>query len=89
MPPTPTRCAQRIAEVEETQQPPFEESAQPGGDSMQSEKQPTQQEQQPTEKSNQRTSLTRFGQRAYVLGAREREIFIDSTINTNNYRGIS
>ena len=50
------------------------------------EKQPTQQEQQPTEKSNQRTNLTRFGQRDYVLGAREREIFIDSTINTTNTR---
>jgi len=28
----------------------------------------------------------RFGQRAYVLGVREREIFIDSTINTTNTR---
>ena len=53
---------------------------------MQPEKQPTQQKQQPIEKNNQRTNLTRFGQRAYVLGAREREIFIDSTINTTSTR---
>ena len=43
---------------------------------MQPEKQPTQQEQQPIEKSNQRTNLMRFGQRAYVLGVREREILL-------------
>ena len=53
---------------------------------MQLEKQPTQQEQQQLEKSNQHTNLTRFDQRAYVLGAKEREIFIDSTINTTNTR---
>jgi len=57
-----------------------------GGDSIQPEKQSTQKEQPPIEQSNQRTNLTRFGQRAYILGAREREIFIDSTINTNYYK---
>ena len=55
---------------------------------MQPEKQPTRQEQPPIEKSNQYTNLTRFGQRAYVLGAREREIlFIQQSIQTNT-RGI-
>ena len=55
---------------------------------MQPEKQPTQQNNNQQRKNNQRTNLTRFGQRAYVLGVREREIFIDSTINTNNYKRI-
>ena len=52
---------------------------------MQPEKQPTRQNNEQQRKIIN-TVFNEVRQRAYVLGARERD-FIDSTINTNKYEG--
>jgi len=61
----------------------FEKSALLAETQFSRRKQPSQQEQPQIEKSNQRTNLTRFGQCAYVLGAREREILLIQESITN------